>query len=299
MIAAVAPYRLSDGLARAVCSRLGVPWPEDLAGIARLYRAWCAQVPFDNVAKVLAVRDGRTPPGAEPEEVVERWLATGVGATCWGHVTGLAGVLGAAGSDSRIAVDRMRRDDDIVDFHAFVIVEDGTEAYVCDPIHASAQPLPWRDGARGAQGPYRTGLDREGRRFVHWYEIDPDGPDALADPGRGSRRHRRAEYVVLATDLDRHDIAAFCAIAATHSGVNGRRLYSRRFPDAALLEARPDADGRALVVTRQEAGAPATTVAHPDVEAALAGLGYTAEGRRLVERAGLLRRVGAAWQLTV
>jgi hypothetical protein len=45
---------------------------------------------------------------------------------------------------------------------------------------------------------------------------------------------------VLATDLDRHDVAAFCAIAATHSGVNGRRLYSRRFPDAALLEARPD-----------------------------------------------------------
>jgi hypothetical protein len=140
-----------------------VPWPEDLAGIARLYRAWCAQVPFDNVAKVLAVRDGRTPPGAEPEEVVERWLATGVGATCWGHVTGLAGVLGAAGSNSRIAVDRMRRDDDIVDFHAFVIVETAPRRTCAIPSTSAA---PWR---RCPQRQARTApASTEGRRFVHW-----------------------------------------------------------------------------------------------------------------------------------
>lgn len=286
----VPPFRVPDALARDACTRLGVPWPEDLAGIAALYRAWCAQVPFDNVAKVLAVREGRTPPGADPVEVLDRWLATGVGATCWGHVTALAGVLGAAGLDGRIAVDRMRRDDDVVDFHAFVVVDDGATSYVCDPIHATATPLPWRDGARGAQGPYRTGLDREGRRFVHWYAIDGAGPD---------HRDRAATYVVLATDLDADDVAAFCAVAARHSGVQARRFFSRRFPDAAIVEARPDQDGTALAITRQEADGPATTIAHPDVDAALATLGYHPDGRRLVERAGLLRRTGDGWQLTV
>ena len=58
-------FELPSGLVDAVLERLGVSSPAaDRDGLARIYRAWCQSVPFDNVLKRLWLEEkwpGRLP----------------------------------------------------------------------------------------------------------------------------------------------------------------------------------------------------------------------------------------------
>ncbi|MEO5902813.1 MAG: arylamine N-acetyltransferase [Gemmatimonadaceae bacterium] len=93
-------------------SRLGfsvLPSP-DLAGLNALYAAWCLAVPFDNIGKVVALRTSPAEPlpGIDATEFFERWLAHGVGATCWSTANALYELLIAAGFDARRVAGSMR-----------------------------------------------------------------------------------------------------------------------------------------------------------------------------------------------
>lgn len=275
-------FSMPPGLVDEVCGVLGVALPTDLAGVTTLYRAWCAAVPFDPVAKALALAEGRPPPGDDPVEVAERWLSTGLGSTCWGHTTVLGAILDASGVRVAAGVDRMLRDD-IVDFHSFVVARVDGEVYLLDPIHPSGDPLALVPGARGNHPAYTVGIDEDEGRHEHWF----------AQPLDGSRAGR---YVVLSTQLDRADVRAFCAISAEHSGV-GRRFFQRRILADAFVVARPTDDGRALAVTTWRAGhEEAETIG--DVDEAIAAVGYRPNARDWLMQADLLDdRAAAPWKV--
>lgn len=274
-------FPLPAELADEMCRRLGVTLPTDRAGVDALYRAWCRDVPFDSPVKALALREGRIPPGDDPTELCRRWLETGVGATCWGHISSLCGILGRAGADCAVALDRMLVDDP-VDFHGFVVLRDSGRRFALDPVHVSDGLLPLEVGARGRHPVYGTGVDADGGRLIHWF-AHPDEPD------------RQRRYTLLSTSMDRADVRAFCAVSSSFTGVTASRLHHRRCPPDAVITSRP-ADGGSLVQHRWDAaGHHRRTI--DDVDEALDALGYHPSARPLLERAGLLirRADGSGW----
>jgi len=281
----VRPFLLPDALARELCARLEAPWPATFADVATLYRRWCRVIPFDTIAKALAVAEDRPLPGADASEVVETWLATGVGGTCWGQVNAFAAVLAAAGIPATAGLDRMLLPDGEVDFHSVAVVTDGDVDHACDFTHVSARPLPLVPGALGEQGPYEVGIDDDGAgRLVHWYR----NPGHERTRTEGAATIPRTRYILLSTVLDAADVAAFGVVASAFSGVQARKLYSRRFPDGGFAYGRPTDDGAALTLTTYTGHEQSARVI-ADVDEAFAALGYNEAGRRMAERAGLLQ----------
>jgi hypothetical protein len=273
--AGVERFAMPDALAKEMCDGIGVPLPGTMAEVADLYRAWSEQVPFDSIAKAVALREGSVPPGADPVEFCERWLATGVGGTCWGHVAAMAGVLGVAGFDCRVGLDRLLTDE-YVDFHAFVVVVDGERRWALDPTHCSGGPLAVEPGRSGSHPAYAVGFDTDGDRLLHTYTSYGHTP--------GEPR----TYVVLSTDLDAADVRSFCEVARVY-GMRARSLYHRRFTPSDLVDARPADDGSALVKRRISA-AGASEERFTDPDEAFAAIGYGAGAVALAERAGLVAR---------
>ncbi|MEI6899258.1 MAG: arylamine N-acetyltransferase [Bacteroidota bacterium] len=78
---------LSNDLINCVKERLGVQGIQahDLNALQSLYRAWCLNIPFDNVRKMISLRTGSGAPlpGMDAGEFFENWLENGSGATCW------------------------------------------------------------------------------------------------------------------------------------------------------------------------------------------------------------------------
>jgi arylamine N-acetyltransferase len=103
---------LSPALRDAVARRLGLSdeLPNDIAGLRALYAAWCANVPFDNVRKLIALRTGEEGPlpGGEATDFLEHWLAHGTGGTCWSSSNGLFELTVSFGFDARRVAGSMR-----------------------------------------------------------------------------------------------------------------------------------------------------------------------------------------------
>lgn len=265
-------FILDPGLARDACDRLGVALPSDLDGVADLYRAWCASVPFDPIAKALALRRSETPPGAEPADLLLRWLDRGVGGTCWGHCSSLAGILEVAGVRATVGLDRMVRVDGVVDFHSFVVVGGGGRRLALDPIHVSGAPLVLEPGSRGDHGAYETWLEDDEGRLLHRL-CHPASPEVTT-------------YHVLALDLDADDVRAFCEVSALHSGVRAQRLFARRCPPGELVQLRTEDDGS---LTLHRWTAEDHTVEAVDPSGGVPALGWGAEALAMAAAAGLLQ----------
>jgi len=75
----------------------------DLSWLRAVYAAWCLSVPFDNTAKVIALRSADLPPlpGLDAEQFFDRWLEHGVGGTCWVTSNALCELLLALRFDAR------------------------------------------------------------------------------------------------------------------------------------------------------------------------------------------------------
>jgi hypothetical protein len=271
-------FRLPVDLATELCRRLEVAWPAGPADLDPLYRAWCARVPLDNIGKALAVAEGRVPPGDDAAAVVEQFLAIGLGGNCWAHVSALAGLLVAAGARATVGLDRMVRADGIVDFHSFVVVHEGDDRWVLDPMWVSGRPLALRAGAGGVHPVIRAAFEGDGEDGRLWHRC------GLAD-------RDDVRYAVLSTVLDRDDVRAFCAVSARFSGVPAGILNLRRTTptacEAVRAPAAGDAPGTALLVRRRTAHDVHDEV-FTDPDDAFGALGCAPEARRRAERAGLL-----------
>jgi N-hydroxyarylamine O-acetyltransferase len=93
---------LDPGLASEVIDRLGVAGVElDGQGVAALYDAWCQQVPFDNLSKLIGLRDSVRPlPGDSADDFFRSWLLHGTGGTCWSSSNALTAVATALGFEA-------------------------------------------------------------------------------------------------------------------------------------------------------------------------------------------------------
>lgn len=92
---------IEAGLADAVLERLALDRPKaDTDGLRAVYRAWCDHIPFDNLQKLVALRQDRKPlPGDDAEEFFRNWLSDGTGATCWASSNALYHLLVHLGFD--------------------------------------------------------------------------------------------------------------------------------------------------------------------------------------------------------
>jgi arylamine N-acetyltransferase len=138
------PTGISRQLQDRVLERLGVPDAPaaDLAGLRSTYAAWCVCVPFDNLAKVIALRT--TPdkplPGMDATEFFERWLAHNVGGTCWSTANALRELLISIGFDARRVAGSMRDTGYIG--HGSVKVRIDDIDWLVDPSMLTDIPLP-------------------------------------------------------------------------------------------------------------------------------------------------------------
>jgi hypothetical protein len=203
-------------------------------------------------------------------------MATGLGGTCWSHTSAMAAVLEAGGVRCRVGLDRFLVDDR-VDFHSFLVVEDGDRRLALDVTHGSGDPLPIEAGAVGNHPAYPTEMvdDGDGRllhRFVRMSQAEPE----------------IGTYVVVAIDLDAADQRTFCEISRTY-GMHARNLYHRRFTATEMIDCRPADDGSALVL-RHVGADDEIEKAFTDPEEAFAAMGYGPAALDIATRAGLVER---------
>ncbi len=176
---------IPDSLLAEVLRRLGVDRPEspDLAGLTRIYAAWCEQVPFDNVLKIVHLAEGRSNPlpGSSAADFFTSWLATGAGGTCWAGNGALHDLLARlAYSVERAAATMLVTPDVPPSNHGSVIVAIGDERYVVDASILMGVPLRLpRPGELPEPAPNalpRTEL-RGNTYFIVW--PNPRHPDGL------------------------------------------------------------------------------------------------------------------------
>lgn len=92
---------LDAALVDAVLDRLELDRPAtDTDGLRAVYRAWCDHISFDNLQKLVALREDRRPlPGDRAAEFFDNWLHDGTGATCWASSGALHDLLACLGFD--------------------------------------------------------------------------------------------------------------------------------------------------------------------------------------------------------
>ncbi len=229
-------WRIDPAVAGDLAALVG--WAPGDGPIA-LTRALAAHVPSGSTAKRAAVAAGEVPPGADPEAVARRILADRAAGrpepawACWPMTTLLAALLETV-AGTRANVVGIRRIDDTappVDVHSLVLVD----GLLCDPYFASVVAGPGADEVeRTVGGVWCRRTD------------EPDGRWTMAVAN--GRWSRTLEYRVLAPTLDRGDVAALCAVSATHSGAPPLS-YAFLWRDDDLVEALTHTDGTTAVRT--------------------------------------------------
>jgi N-hydroxyarylamine O-acetyltransferase len=117
-----------------------------LAGLAALYRAWCASVPFENTRKMMALRTGGDGelPGARAADFLAHLIDHGTGGTCWPSSNALYAVASALGFDARRVAGSMR--DLGVVSHASVKVRIDGADWLVDSSMLTNEPTPLGPG---------------------------------------------------------------------------------------------------------------------------------------------------------
>jgi N-hydroxyarylamine O-acetyltransferase len=127
-----------------IIERLGFserPEP-DLAGLGTVYSAWCRNVPFDNLRKLVALHyELPEIPGIHPDDFFAAWLLTGAGGTCWGSNNAIHALLIGLGFDASLHAASMF--DAGLNHGTTIVVIDGERWLVDTAIHGDV-PAPIR-----------------------------------------------------------------------------------------------------------------------------------------------------------
>jgi N-hydroxyarylamine O-acetyltransferase len=206
---------LKLGLRDRVLNRMGltqVP-AADLMGLATLYRAWCRNVPFDNVQKMIAIFEQREGllPGTGAEEFFENWLRWGTGGTCWPTSNGLYELCRAVGFDAYRIPARMR-DMEMVN-HGSVVVRLQDRRWLVDTSLLTHEPLPLEESVFVQPDPvFGAEVEPVEQEHIVWQQLPHNG------------------YSMPCRMLSREIDHAFCSAAYERSR-NGSpfntRLYAR------------------------------------------------------------------------
>jgi arylamine N-acetyltransferase len=166
---------LSPGLIERLLGRFGfreAPEPA-FEGLRALYGAWCRNVPFDNVRKLIHVRSGSAGllPGSTADDFIEAWLRHGTGGTCWAGNGTFASLLLSLGFDAVRGVCTMLAAPDIPPNHGTVRVTFDGKHFLTDCSMLHVEPLPLDDsGTAKIEHPVwgvRSYM-RDGRLHVWW-----------------------------------------------------------------------------------------------------------------------------------
>ena len=204
-------------LTERVLERLGFSAPPaiDLAGLNALYAAWCESVPFDNLGKLIALRNcpEKPLPGIDADEFFERWLDHGVGATCWGTANALYELFSDVGFDATRVAGSMR--DTGYTGHGSVKVRLDNTDWLVDSSLLTDIPVPLTDEVFvGTGGVY--GIESEpssDNSHLVWADVPPN---ATLVPCRISVGHADHDFYV-----ERYE-------ASRLRGSFNERLYARR-----------------------------------------------------------------------
>ncbi len=151
----LSPQRVDE-----ILERLGLPRRValDVEGLTQIFRAWCRNIPFDNLQKLIALEEQATElPGLDPSAFFQAWEENGTGGTCWSSNQALQGLLTAVGFDAKPFGASMF--DGEVNHGTTLVSIDGTRWMVDTATHGE-WPLPLVDGepvGRSHQG-YTTSL---------------------------------------------------------------------------------------------------------------------------------------------
>ncbi|MBL8217171.1 MAG: arylamine N-acetyltransferase [Bryobacterales bacterium] len=126
--------------------RLGVEAPAaGLEGVRQVFGAWCAQVPFDNVRKMIWLR--RKPdealPGSDAEHFYAGFLESGTGGTCWSTANALFELLGGLGFQVARITGSMR-DMGFVNHGSVRVAVNGAH-WLVDPSILNGVPVEFAD----------------------------------------------------------------------------------------------------------------------------------------------------------
>ena len=193
---------LAPDLIERVLTRLGLrarPDPTSLGGLAQVYGAWCREVPFDNVRKLIHLRRGGTGPlpGDEPRDFFEAWLRYGAGGTCWAGNGALQALLQSLGFIARRGLGTMLVNPSMSPNHGTVVVECEGGRYVVDASILHGEPLALETGAATAVEHPAWGVrctTREGRWVIRWRPLHaPEGIECRIERLQVNDFHERHE----------------------------------------------------------------------------------------------------------
>lgn len=168
--------RLDQALMASILQRIGLSGAPsiDLAGLRQIYGAWCARIPFDNVAKLLGLRaapDAPLPPVSSQEFFV-RFLEHGTGGTCWTSSDALCSLLESVGFPARRVAGSMR-DTGIVS-HGSVKVTFGSDDWLVDSSLLTNEPLPLSGEVFTSEDPvFQFEVERVDGTHVIWSDMPP------------------------------------------------------------------------------------------------------------------------------
>ena len=168
---------LSDKLLARVLGRLGFSNSPsaDISGLRALYAAWCGSVPFDNVSKMLALREpgGGALPGGHAEEFFEHWLSHGAGGTCWPTSNALVTLARSLGFEAHRVV-RCMRDLGVIN-HASVRVKIEGRDWLVDSSLLCNVPLPLDQNRFIHDDPaFAVEVEPVDRTHVIWADTPPN-----------------------------------------------------------------------------------------------------------------------------
>jgi N-hydroxyarylamine O-acetyltransferase len=147
----------------------------DISGLRRVYAAWCLSVPFDNLAKLIALRGPRAGslPGMDAEQFFARWLEHGVGGTCWTTSNALCELLLALGFDARRVAGSMG-DTGYLGHGSVKVCIDGVD-WLADTSMLTDVPLPLNEDLFIYDGPvFRAEVEAVDGTHIIWADLPPN-----------------------------------------------------------------------------------------------------------------------------
>lgn len=215
---------LDEHLLERILERLGVPGPPspDMEGLRAVYAAWCLSVPFDNIAKLIALRTGASDPlpGIDAVEFYNRLLNHGAAGTCWPTSNALFELLATLGFDTRRIAGSMR-DTGIVSHGSVTVTIDGND-WLVDTSMLTIAPLPLTRETYFADDPlFAAEVEHTGETHIVWSDLPPNPTlipcRMLVDPATHAFYAERYEA------------------SRTRSPFNDRLYAKRNFPDEKLV----------------------------------------------------------------
>jgi arylamine N-acetyltransferase len=164
------PELMEKVLARLGFSRRPEPTFENLR---RIYGAWCQNVPFDNVRKLIHLRGGNTGPfpGSTAVDFFEGWLRHGTGGTCWSGAGACHALLQSLGFAADRGLGTMMAAPNLPPNHGTVRVRFGDKNFLtdCSMLHGEPLALDEKSETRVAHPAWGLRCSRpDGKWHITW-----------------------------------------------------------------------------------------------------------------------------------